>query len=377
MKDVRTWVWVGLVVGLLGLLGLGGVVIGSASAAAPFNENWCDDFGSRGMMCRGMMGGWDEDCPIFGDADSSLWSRPDVNDAEALDIEAVEETVTAFLADLDEELVLAEVMEFDNHFYAEAVERDTGIGAYELLIDRYTGEVYPEMVPNMMWNEKYGMMGSSDYGMGSMMGRGRQESDYKEMTVTSEEAVEKAHRYLDRHDTGLTPDDEAEPFYGYYTIHVLDDGDIVGMLSVNGYSGRVWYHTWHGDFIRMTGHEEEMSGHVEDMPSKQPATYTDISADQLADLLKQKNFTLINVHIPYEGEIRQTDLFIPFDEIEQNLDLLPADKDAKIVLYCRSGSMSATAAQELAELGYSKVYNLTTGMREWQAAGYDLLTIVD
>jgi hypothetical protein len=27
------------------------------------------------------------------------------------------------------------------------------------------------------------------------------------------------------------------------------------MLSVNGYSGQVWLHHWHGDFVAMTGHE--------------------------------------------------------------------------------------------------------------------------
>jgi hypothetical protein len=41
---------------------------------------------------------------------------------------------------------------------------------------------------------------------------------------------------------------------GYYTIHTLRDGKIEGMLSVHGTTGQVWYHTWHGGFIRM---EEE------------------------------------------------------------------------------------------------------------------------
>lgn len=27
------------------------------------------------------------------------------------------------------------------------------------------------------------------------------------------------------------------------------DRKITGMLSVNGYTGQVWYHTWHGTFI--------------------------------------------------------------------------------------------------------------------------------
>lgn len=103
------------------------------------------------------------------------------------------------------------------------------------------------------------------------------------------------------------------------------------------------------------------------------ASYTDISADQLNEMLSAKDFTLINVHIPYEGELPQTDLFIPYNEVEANADKLPADKGAKIVVYCRSGSMSAIAARTLVDMGYNNVYNLTAGMREWQAAGCELL----
>jgi hypothetical protein len=48
---------------------------------------------------------------------------------------------------------------------------------------------------------------------------------------------------------GTTVADEADAFYGYYTLHVLRDGKTIGMLSVNGFTGTVWYHTWHGNFV--------------------------------------------------------------------------------------------------------------------------------
>ncbi len=108
------------------------------------------------------------------------------------------------------------------------------------------------------------------------------------------------------------------------------------------------------------------------VPVEAGGSYQDVSAAGLASMLKAKDFPLINVHIPYEGEIEPTDQFIPYNEIEQHLSGLPADRAAKIVLYCRSGSMSAIAARALVRLGYTNVYNLDGGMIAWKNAGYPL-----
>lgn len=102
-------------------------------------------------------------------------------------------------------------------------------------------------------------------------------------------------------------------------------------------------------------------------------SYLDIGPAELAAVLPGKTFPLINVHVPYEGEIEGTDLFIPFDRIELQRDELPGDLGARIVLYCRTGRMSAVAAETLVKLGYADVWNLAGGMVEWERAGFQLV----
>ncbi len=103
--------------------------------------------------------------------------------------------------------------------------------------------------------------------------------------------------------------------------------------------------------------------------------YTNISADQLAEISKHKDFLLIDVHIPYAGEIPGTDLFIPYNAIDQYKEKLPRQKDAKIVVYCETGPMGTIAAEKLASMGYTNVFNLQGGMRAWERSGRKLLFV--
>jgi len=215
----------------------------------PFGRQGLDpdgEFGPGGMMGPG----------------SRMWGFALGTDptAEPLTVEQAVAAAEAYLAGIEAtELEVAEVMVFDNHADVEIKDPATGKGTIELLVDPVSQRAMLEFGPSMMWNTVYGMHALG--GMrGGMMGQlVPQEAPQGEMTVTPVQAAEAAQNYLAQAFPGRTASDEVETFPGYYTLHVLEDGEVVGMLSVNGYTGRVWYHQWHGALLEMQEFGEQHS----------------------------------------------------------------------------------------------------------------------
>ena len=193
-----------------------------------------------------------------------------------LTVDQAKAAAEKYLANLNNsDLKIAEVMIFDNNAYVVVKEASTGNGAFELLVDPASQIAYPEHGPNMMWNLKYGglnhqyMMGNNGGMMGAnggmtlapgasagvnMMGGNGWDSTIPtdvsvKMTVLPEQAIQYAQNYLDKNISGATAATDPTQFYGYYTLDFEKDGKVAGMLSVNGYSGQVFLHTWHGAFI--------------------------------------------------------------------------------------------------------------------------------
>lgn len=276
----RWWIGVGVVVTLVVVLGLGAGWLWwersmwhQRAMAAPLTRAGAVDDdcgrGRYGGMGAGMMGsagdgpeasGCDGPSGITaaacdadgvpadeGDACVAVGGDGRYGDGEVISLDDAQLAVERYVAGWgDANLAIGEMMEFDKNFYAIVEEADSGIGAMELLVDKYTGAVQPEFGPNMMWNARYGM-----HRRGGMMGRNSAVN-----TVGEDEAVEIAQQWLNRNRPGVTTEAHADPFYGYYTIHTVADGEIEGMLSVHGTTGQVWYHNWHGNFVQMIEGDE-------------------------------------------------------------------------------------------------------------------------
>jgi hypothetical protein len=201
--------------------------------------------------------------PSYPSSYGTTGQRPRTGSGQISFDEAVQKFQDYVAATGNKDLALLEVMEFQNNFYAIIYEKSTGTGSFELLIWKQTprsgmmgggmmgggmgtggrvtvGVVVPEPGPNMMWNTKYGMMRSS-----------WQTDASSQMTVSEQDAKSLAEEFLSKNIPGAHVEGIAR-FYGYYTMDFERDGKIVGMLSVNGFTGDVWYHSWHGEFIRET-----------------------------------------------------------------------------------------------------------------------------
>ncbi|AHM57219.1 hypothetical protein EAL2_c19380 [Peptoclostridium acidaminophilum DSM 3953] len=188
------------------------------------------------------------------------------NDSNTLmSIEEIKRETNRYIADFDEALEIADIFVYeDSDYYVSVEEAATGKGAMELLINPYNGVIYPEHGPNMMWNEKYGM-----HGRGNIMGmhmRNRQffneysgyyRNEATAKQISLETAVELATEYVKKYvDEDLIATDEGHEFYGYYTLHIKRGNQTVGMLSVNYYTGDVWFHDWHGTLIEVISNHE-------------------------------------------------------------------------------------------------------------------------
>ena len=221
------------------------LVVGIASmASAKGQADPPRPYGFQGMYGSGMMGGGMMGGGMMGGAPwwdgnglpGSSWQR-------TVDIKKAEQLVTEYLNRLGaKNLKIEEIMEFEYNLYALIVETDTDKAAFELLVDPFTGAIRPEFGPNMMWNTKYGMMGS---GVGAASGN----------TIGEEQAVKIAADYLSRVRGGGPYEIHGDEFYGYFTFDYQKGGQVLGMLSVNSFTGQVWYHGWHGGFLG----EEEMT----------------------------------------------------------------------------------------------------------------------
>lgn len=98
-----------------------------------------------------------------------------------------------------------------------------------------------------------------------------------------------------------------------------------------------------------------------------PAAYTKLSASQAKAVMDRGDpYLLLDVRTEAEFRERhiQGAVLLPHTELKERATSELPDKNALILLYCRSGRRSAAAAHELVRMGYTQVYDFG-GINDW------------
>ena len=225
---------------LLLAIGLGSLVLGvgySAYAASSYvpSMNWNSGYANQWMMER-----------------RPQYSQQQLSPNTSITLDQAKQIAQQYLASTgNSNLAIKEIMEFQNNFCITYYEKDTGRGAFEMVIWKQApsqwigmdpvGVITPEQGPNMNWNTKYSI--------GSREVMEKNQNLVSTDMITKEKALEIGRAYLDSNLEGARVED-ATQFYGYYRIDYTINGKIAGMLSVFSYTGWVSYYSWHGDFVQ-------------------------------------------------------------------------------------------------------------------------------
>lgn len=97
------------------------------------------------------------------------------------------------------------------------------------------------------------------------------------------------------------------------------------------------------------------------------ASYQTISSEEAKSMIDEmEDAVILDVRTREEfeqGHIEKA-VLIPYTDIEDKIESIVPDKEATLLVYCRSGRRSAIAAGKLAEMGYVKVYDFG-GIIDW------------
>lgn len=94
--------------------------------------------------------------------------------------------------------------------------------------------------------------------------------------------------------------------------------------------------------------------------------YNKITAEEAKEIINSQEVIILDVRTPAEYEEGHIEgaLLIPDYEIKNLADSKLPDKDEKILVYCRSGNRSKSAAKVLADMGYTNIYEFG-GIMGW------------
>jgi phage shock protein E len=106
---------------------------------------------------------------------------------------------------------------------------------------------------------------------------------------------------------------------------------------------------------------------TQDPAGEEEPTVVKITAEE-GKTMMEEDPTIVLVDVRTEAEFTEEHipgaLLVPVDELESLAPEMIPDKEATYIVYCRSGNRSATAAQQLIDMGYQNIYDMG-GIIDW------------
>ena len=102
---------------------------------------------------------------------------------------------------------------------------------------------------------------------------------------------------------------------------------------------------------------------AEDMTGK--AAYQKISAEEAYEMMISQEIVVdVRTREEYDGGHIENAVLVPNESIGSEMPETLPDKEATLLIYCRSGRRSKDAAEKLLALGYQSVYDFG-GVIDW------------
>jgi rhodanese-related sulfurtransferase len=92
---------------------------------------------------------------------------------------------------------------------------------------------------------------------------------------------------------------------------------------------------------------------------------------EFSEVIAQPGVIILDVRTPEEFNAGHIANAININIADSNFssEVLKLDKNATVAVYCRSANRSAVATNEMAELGFTDMYDMQGGIIDWEAAG--------
>ena len=92
---------------------------------------------------------------------------------------------------------------------------------------------------------------------------------------------------------------------------------------------------------------------------------------KFSEVVSQPGVIILDVRTPEEfdaGHITNA-ININLEGSDFSSEVSKLDKNATVAVYCRSGNRSGVATDQMAEIGFTDMYDMQGGIVDWEAAG--------